>query len=432
MSQTKLMVVMTLVYLAFAVVRPSSAQDWPQWRGVHRDAKVTGFQAPETWPAELTQKWKVTVGEGVATPALVGNKLYVFSRQEGNEVTRCIHVETGEELWRDEYEAAPVRGPASAYSGPRSSPTVAEDKVVTLGVEGVLSCLDAATGKVVWRKDEYKGSVPRFATSSSAVVIDGLCIAQLGGEGNGVIAAYDLASGEEKWKWSGDSPAYASPMELVVGDTKAIIAATERNLVVLGAADGKVLWQVPYEQGRYNAATPIIRGQLVIYAGPTRGLTAEKIAPREHELAVEKVWANEETSVQFNTPVLKGDWLFGLSNLNSLFCVNAVTGQTAWSAAIGTGAERPPESKDRPAGEQGKRRRGGGGGGGYGSVVDAGDVLLALTPTGELIVYEPTEKEFKKLASYKLAEGKTYAYPIATGNRLIIKDEASVTLWTIP
>src|SRR3954451_13049468 len=77
------------------------AQDWPQWRGQNRDGKAAGFTAPATWPKELTQKWKVSVGDGVATPALVGDKLYVFSRQEGNEVLRCMEASTGKEIWQE-------------------------------------------------------------------------------------------------------------------------------------------------------------------------------------------------------------------------------------------------------------------------------------------------------------------------------------------
>src|SRR5262245_34852684 len=117
------------------------SQDWPQWRGPNRDAKPADFKAPKAWPKELTQKWKVTVGDGVATPALVGDKVYVSSREEGNEVTRCLDVADGKELWQDKYESLGASGPASGFSGPRSSPAVTDGKVVTLGVRGVLSCL---------------------------------------------------------------------------------------------------------------------------------------------------------------------------------------------------------------------------------------------------------------------------------------------------
>jgi len=73
----------------------------------------------------------------------------------------------------------------------------------------------------------------------------------------------------------------------------------------------------------------------------------------------------------------------------------------------------------------------GGGDAGYGSIVDAGSVLLALTPGAQLIVFEPGEKEFKQLASYKVSDNQTHAYPIASGNRIFIKDKESVILWTV-
>src|SRR6516164_7560969 len=104
------------------------AQDWPQWRGPGRDARAAGFNAPKTWPKALTQKWKINVGDGVATPALVGGKLYVFGRENGNEVIRCVDAATGKEIWQDRYEAEGATGPASGFSGPRSSPTVADGK----------------------------------------------------------------------------------------------------------------------------------------------------------------------------------------------------------------------------------------------------------------------------------------------------------------
>jgi len=145
------------------------------------------------------------VGEGVATPALVGDRLYVFSRQEGNEILRCMEAATGKELWQEKYETLGAQGPAAGFSGPRSSPTVANGKVVTLGVRGVLSCLDAASGKKLWRKDDIRGW-PNFFTSSSPLIANGLCIAQLGGRDNGMTVAYDLATGEEKWKASDAVP----------------------------------------------------------------------------------------------------------------------------------------------------------------------------------------------------------------------------------
>ena len=231
-------------WTAATVASCALAQDWPQWRGPNRDAKAA-FAPPKIWPKELTQKWKVTVGEGVATPALVGDKLYVFCRQDGNEIIRCLNAADGKELWQDKYESLGASGPAQGFSGPRSSPAVANGKVLTLGVRGMLSCLDAGSGKKLWRKDEFQ-AWPNFHPASSPLIIEDLGIAQLGGRENGALVAYDLATGEQKWKWSGPSPAYASPVLLTLGTTKLIVAQTEAKLIAVDAADGKLVWE---EQG---------------------------------------------------------------------------------------------------------------------------------------------------------------------------------------
>ena len=94
-----------------------NAQDWPPWRGPNRDAKTTGFKAPKTWPKELTQKWKVTVGDGVATPALVGDKLYVFTRQRGGRSHRCLDAATGKNMAGQVRSAGGDGGPRRGFQG---------------------------------------------------------------------------------------------------------------------------------------------------------------------------------------------------------------------------------------------------------------------------------------------------------------------------
>ena len=460
------------------------AQDWPQWRGPNRDAKAADFKAPKTWPKELTQKWKVVVGDGVATPALVGDRLYVFSREQGNEVTRCLTASDGKEVWQDKYESLGASGAAGSFSGPRSSPAVANGKVVTIGVRGMISCLDAASGKKLWRKDEFN-AYPGFHPSSSPIVSDGLAIAQLGGRDNGAIVAYDLTTGEQKWKWSGPSPAYASPVLMNVGGAKLIVAHTEAKSVAVNAADGKLVWEsggAPQGGGGpgapggpgggggrgmggggrdYKASTPIVDGQTIIIAG--RGVKAVKLEKDGDKFVAKELWNTPDKTLSFNTPVLKDGKIYGLAGNNELFCVDAKDGKVAWSAPwpaaaraalefpelapafAGLQQDPPPRRQGgqggqgqggQPGGPGGGGRRGGGGmggggGGGYGSIVDAGSVLLALTPSAQLIVLEPSDKEFKQLASYKVATGQTHAYPVASGNRIFIKDKDALTLWTV-
>lgn len=462
----------------------AAAQDWPQWRGANRDGRAADFKAPKSWPKELTQKWKVTVGDGVATPSLAGDRLYVFARQDGNEILRCLNAADGKEIWSDKYESLGASGPAQSFSGPRSSPAVAAGKVVTLGVRGMLSSLDAANGKVLWRKDDFR-AYPNFHPSSSPMIVDGLAIAQLGGRENGALAAYDLATGAEKWKWSGPSPSYASPVLLTAGGAKLIVAQTESKLVAIHAANGKLAWESggaapgggaggegrpggggPGGRGMgggrdYKAATPLVDGQTIITAG--RGVKAVKLEKAGDKFTGAELWSNPDKSVQFATPTLKGGMIYALGGNNELFCLNAKDGTVAWTATLPGGApagggpraaleggwpavvgqpapqspaaEPPQPGRQRGPGGPGGRGPGGGGGGrgggGYGAIVDAGSVLLALTPAAQLIVFEPGGKEFKQLASYKIAEGGTHGYPVASGHRIFIKDRDSVTLWTV-
>jgi outer membrane protein assembly factor BamB len=400
---------LVLSLILFAVATSAWAQDWPQWRGPNRDDKAPAFTAPKTWPEKPNVKWKVTVGRADSTPALVGGKLYVFSRQDDFEVIQCLDAATGASAWSNRYEALAATGPAAQHPGPRSSPAVGEGKVVTLGVRSTLSCLDADSGKLVWRKDEVRGW-PQFFTAMSPLIVDGFCIAQLGGKTNGVVEAYDLTSGAEKWKWSADGAAYASPMLMTAGDTKLIITQTDKRLVALTLADGKLVWETPYMgkgMGAGNYDTPIIDGQTLIYTGIGRGTIAVKLEKQGDSFAATGLWTNLDNSPRFCTPVLKGGFLYGLSDpAGKFYCIDAKTGKTAWTEANG-------------------------GRGGFGSIVDAGSVLVALTPKSNLIVFQPSDKEYTEVANIKVADTPTYAEPLLSGNRLFVEDQDSVALLTL-
>jgi outer membrane protein assembly factor BamB len=406
MKQTRISSVMIVWCVVAVCAGVVFGADWPQWRGSNRDGKAVGFEAPAKWPEKLTEKWKVTVGRGVSTPALVGERLYVFARQGDDEVTLCLNAGDGKEVWSDKYAAQAVTGAASRYPGPRSSPAVADGKVITLGVGGVLSCLDAGSGKVVWRKEPFPKVVPRFFTSMSPIIVDGMALGHLGTAGNGALIAYELGSGNEKWRWSGEGPEYASPALLTAGGVKQIVTLAEKNIVGISASDGKLLWQLPFAPVRraYNAATPIIDGDTVIYTGAGRGTKAVKIEKQGDGFTTKELWSNEDSAPQFNTPVLKDGLLFGLSNRNNLYCINAKTGNTAWTDSTARGR------------------------GGFGAIVDVGACLLALPNDAELLVFKPSDKGYEEIAKIKVAETATHAYPVVTGKRMFVRDQEMVAL----
>lgn len=448
---------------AVALSLVTQAQDWPQYLGENRAAKAS-FTAPKTWPKELTQKWKVSVGDGVATPSLVGDKLYVFSRQDGGEILRCLDAATGKEIWKaDKFDVLPAERPAQDFAGPRCSPTVIDGKVVTFGLRGTLSCHDAKDGKLIWRKEDFKGVFPRFFTSATPVVTDGLCIAALGGGDRGGVIAYDLKTGDEKWRWDGEGASYASPVLLTADGTKMVIAEMDKKILGLAVKDGKVLWETAFAvPGRgYNAATPMVDGNVLYYGGSGRPTTAVKIVKEGDTFVAKQLWQNEEINLQFNTPVLKSGTLFGLSATNDFFAITK-DGKTAWSspASPQAAAANPPpanppqatggeptgtnapalargndggpgrEGRGGPGGQGGRGGRGGGRGG-YAQIVDAGSVLLALTPASELVAFQPSEKAYTEVARIKVSSTPTYAYPVVSGKRIFVKDKDDVTLFTV-
>ncbi len=409
MKNVKRTVCMLMGVLVLTGISDVYSQDWPQWRGPGRDGKVTGFTAPDSWPGTLAQQWTVTVGTGDATPVLAGDKLFAFTRNGNNETIICLNAGDGKELWRNEYKAQAVTGPGARHPGPRSSPAVANGKIVTIGVGGVLSCLDAGSGKLLWQKDPFPQVVPMFFTSMSPLIVDGMCIAHLGGAGNGAILAYDMNSGDEKWRWAEEGPDYGSPVLMTVEGTKQIVTLTEKSIVGINVASGKLLWSLPFPLQRraYNSSTPVIDGQIVIYSGAGRGTKAFKIEKKGDGFTASELWSNPDISVQFNTPVLKGKMIFGCTSQGELYCLDEGTGKTAWADTT---------KNDRS---------------GFAATLDAGKVIMALPSSAQLIVYKPDSKAYSELARIKVADTPVYAHPVIAGNRIFIKDENNITLWTI-
>lgn len=386
-------------------------QDWPQWRGPNRDGKAGGFIAPQSWPKELTRKWNVPVGLGDSTPALVRDRLYTFGRQGMYEVVRCLDAADGRELWKETYFAEPIaEGPSAKHPGPRSSPVVVDGKVCTLGVGAILSCLDAASGKVLWRKQtaaDYLDTPCRFETSTSPIVVDGMCIVHVGNGEQGAMVAFDLADGTAKWKRAGDAPAPSSPVLMTVDGVRQLVTITDKHLIGVSLADRSLLWQVPFKARPVNSTTPVIAGQTVIVTGWEVGSLALKIARQGDRFNAEQVWTNTHVLAggAFTTPVLRDGLLFGYSTNAKFVCLSAETGQVLWSDTLAHGHTA--------------------------AIVDAGSCLIALALNGDLCVYEPSDKQYTELARYKVGEPEFWAHPIVAGKRIFTRDKDSVTLWTV-
>jgi outer membrane protein assembly factor BamB len=407
------------------------AQDWTQWRGPQRTGATAAFKAPATWPERPKQVWKVKAGEGHASPIVAEGRVYLFARVADREGATAFDLATGKQLWQQLYDA-PYRMNSAATGhgkGPKATPIYDRGRVYTFGISGILSAFQAADGKVVWRRDfakEFPTTSPDFGVSMSPIVVGNLLVIHAGGSGNGAILGIDAATGQTKWSWKGDGPAYASPVVAELGGTRQIITQSQRNVVALAAADGRLLWQVPftteYEQ---NIITPVVVGDLVIYAGIGKPTTAIRVTKAEADPAsavrtpagsrrslgeggwqTAKAWENADIPMYMSSPVEANGYLYGLTNRNrgQFFSVHARTGKTVWT------------TKGREADNA--------------ALVAAGDLILATTTEGELVVIRANPKQFDLVKRYTVAESPIWAHPAVVPNGLVVKDAETLALWT--
>ena len=242
MTYTRLAVVALLV-VGFA---PVAAQDWPQWRGPGRDGLISAFRDPAAWPVTLTKRWNVDVGTGYATPLVVGDRLYVFTRQGENEVMTAFDAASAKVLWRTSYPAPFKMNPATAPHGPgpKSTPTFAANRLFTLGISGIVTAFDATTGRQIWQKPA--GPIePLYHTAMSPLVVGNLMILHVGGHDNGALTAFDAATGDVRWRWNGDGPAYGSPLLFDLSGTPQVVTFTQKYFVGVSLEGGKLLWRRP-------------------------------------------------------------------------------------------------------------------------------------------------------------------------------------------
>jgi outer membrane protein assembly factor BamB len=400
-------------FIVLAVWTPVSAQDWSQWRGPNRDGVVATSAVPAAWPEALKPGWKLTVGVGHASPVVAGGRVIVFARQEEREVVTAVDLATGKIAWQEGYDApytvnpiAKVHGP-----GPKSTPVVANGKIYTLGIAEILSCYDVATGKLAWRKsfgDQYKSTSPDFGTAASPLVDRGLLIVHVGTSGQGALTAFDAATGDVKWRWTGDGPSYVSPIVVEFGGTRQVVTQSQSSIVSVAEDSGKPLWSIPFTTPYVqNIVTPLLYKDLLIFSGLNQGVMAVRPARKGDAWVAETVWRNTDVGMYMNSPILSGDLLFGLSHKNKgqFFCLEAGSGKTAWMGE--------PRQGDNAA------------------MVLAGAFVVSLTSDGDLIVAKSGSGGLETLRKYKVAESATWAHPILIGRRLLIKDATTLALWTI-
>ena len=390
------------------------AADWPQWRGPQRDGTIADWAAPETWPKQFKQQWTVEVGEGHASPVVAGEQVFVVSREEDKEVVRAVKLADGRVQWSHSYPApyTPSSYASSHGKGPKSTPLIAGDRLITIGITSIVSCWEIESGKMLWQQDfstKFKQPSSLFYGMAASPLISGKhVIAYLGVSDDGALMALDLETGKVQWKWNGDGPGYASPILATLGNSAQLITQSQGACIGVDPAQGSLLWSIPYKtEYDQNIVTPVMVDDLVVFSGLSKGTIAYRLEKVGDKWTPKQVWHNADVSMYMSSPVVVGKNIYGLANRSKgqFFCLDGATGKTLWTS-------------DGRMGENA-------------AILAAGKTLLALTTQSELIAWKATPERFELVARTKVAETPTWAHPTIVGNKLLVKDRSSLTLWTI-
>ena len=402
----------TLLPLLLVSLVTASAADWPQWRGPLRTGEVpAGEPIPTTLPAEPKVLWRVPVGDGFASPIVANGRVFHLADKEGTEIAHAADAATGQELWSTPIFSSHKDG---FGIGPRCTPVADGNRVFVQSAKGEFQCLDAATGKAIWRTNfvtdlgaVYIGETgtaagaSRHGATGSPIVDGDRIIAQVGSANGASIVAFDKGNGKVVWKSQNDQTAYAAPFIATVAGVRQFISFTAEALIGLDPEKGTLLWRVPLTTrlGRH-VTTPVVWKDLVLVASHQLGLVATRLAKSGDTLTATEAWVNKKMTINFSSPVVVGEHLYGLGPAKNLVCLSLATGELAWEK---TGLIQTEGGKAEAA------------------FLVLGGNILTLLDTGELLLFAANPKEYQELGRTQ-ASGRTWCNPAYVGGRLYLRD----------
>lgn len=385
----------------------ASGTDWPQWRGPRRDGSVDAA-LPAQWPEALKQRWETPVGSGHGSPVVSGDCVVVFARQDDREIVRALDLKSGREIWRAAYPAPyEVNSAARAHGpGPKSTPATAGGRVFTLGIGGILSAFDLASGALLWRLPA-PAAPPDYGAATSPLVDGTSVIVHVGGYESGALTSFDAATGKPRWQWNGDGPGYGSPIIATFGGVRQVITQTQKLLVGLDASTGTLLWQTPFTTDfDQNAFTPVVFQDLLINAGLDHPLTAFRLKLDNGKWIGETVWTNPQTPMFMSSPVPIGGTIYGLTTRSrgQFVAIDAASGKTLWHTPGREGVNA--------------------------SMMGSRSWLLASTTDGNLVIARANPHKYEEVRRYQIAQSAVWAHPAITGGSIIVKDVDKAICWS--
>jgi outer membrane protein assembly factor BamB len=380
------------------------ADDFPGFRGAKRDGILHGTTANTDWEANPPRElWNRRIGPGWGSFAIVGD--FVFTQEqyaEQEEAVVCLEAATGKLVWKHgdaERFSEPV-----AKSGPRATPTFHDGKIYALSASGTLNCLDARTGKRLWHADikiSSYATIPHWGFAASPLVAHGLVTVYAGGPDGNAVVAYDAQTGKLAWTAGKGLHGYASTQLLTLAGKEVLAVPTGHGLTLLDPKTGaEVLeyeWKMTEGMARCCQVSQITPDEVIFGAGSVGGggTRRVKFTLTDGKLSAEQVWESKKLNPYFNDHVVHKGYIYGIDN-GFLTCLDASTGESKW------------------------RQRG----------YDAGqvmlladqDVLIVVSERGKVALVKTNPLKHDRFGQIEGIEGKTWNHPALAGDRLFIRN----------
>ncbi|MCK4999679.1 MAG: PQQ-like beta-propeller repeat protein [Anaerohalosphaera sp.] len=419
-----LVIVSVLVFLSTCRV---FAADWPQWRGENRDGTwsedglVTKFDSDR-----LDIVWQSEIANGYSGPTVANGRVYVSDRitePVEQERVHCFNAKTGRNIWTHKYEC--VYRKVGYPDGPRASVSIDGAYVYSVGTMGHLFCLDAKTGKVKWSKlpgKDYEIKIPIWGVSSSPIIVDGLLVVQIGAKDGGCVVAYDKISGDEKWRAMNDRASYSSPIMIKQASKRVLVCLTGERVVGMDPLTGKLYWEHPFipKNMVITVPTPVFSNNYLFVSSFYDGSLMLKVDP--DKLAVEKTWRrigkNERNTdalhCMISTPVIQGEYLYGVDSYGELRCLNIDTGDRIWEDLTAVPRARWANIH----------------------MVQNKDIIWMFNERGELVISKLLPNGFQEISRAKLIEptkgqlglrdGVCWAHPAYADKHIYIRNDNEI------
>ena len=403
---------MRALALLFAVPLGIAAADWPRFGGPTGDFQVDPSDSLLRWPAAGPNRlWTRPLGEGYSSIVTDGRVLYTMYRRGEQEVVVGLEAETGTTLWEFAYDAPlPADFDRSNGIGPRGSPLIVGDMLLTAGVAGKLHCLVRKSGKVRWERDlvrDFGGTIRINGYAPSPFAWRDMIIVFPNAPGAAIMALRQL-DGSVVWKRHSFTVSYATPILIKLSGREQLIAQFSDEVVGLDPANGDVVWSHRHTNDqKVNVALPVWRNDGLLFlssaydgGGRVLRLTADGADTKVEELLTQRlVRVHHSDAVRIRDTVYAATGDFGPCPLAA---ADIKTGRVLW--------------RDRSFPKA--------------SLVAVGDQLLILDEDGMLALATPGEKGLDVHGKTAALTSNAWTPPTLVGQRVYLRDRHTITAFS--